>query len=96
MSGSAMNIWLRLALASAWSRRLPVLLVTLAPASATPAHIAALARAGAIVSLGHAEASAAEARAGFAAGARAVTHLFNAMSPLGHREPGLVGAALDS
>ena len=85
-----------LAFLSDAAARLPVLLVTLAPASATPAHIAALARAGAIVSLGHAEASAAEARAGFAAGARAVTHLFNAMSPLGHREPGLVGAALDS
>lgn len=76
--------------------RLPALLVTLAPANATPAQIAALAGAGAIVSLGHAEASAAEARAAFDAGARSVTHLFNAMSPLGHREPGLVGAALDS
>ena len=58
--------------------------------------IAALAEAGAIVSLGQAEARAAEARAAFVAGARMVTHLFNAMSPLGHREPGLVGAALDS
>jgi N-acetylglucosamine-6-phosphate deacetylase len=78
------------------AERLPALLVTLAPATATPAQVAALAVAGVIVSLGHAEASAAEARAGFAAGARAVPHLFNAMSPLGHREPGLVGAALDS
>ena len=76
--------------------RLPALMVTLAPANATMEQIAALAEAGAIVSLGHAEARAAEARAAFVAGARMVTHLFNAMSPLGHREPGLVGAALDS
>ena len=76
--------------------RLPALLVTLAPANATVEQIAALAEAGAIVSLGQAEARAAEARAAFVAGARMVTHLFNAMSPLGHREPGLVGAALDS
>jgi N-acetylglucosamine-6-phosphate deacetylase len=75
--------------------RLPALMVTLAPAAATPAQIAALATAGAIVSLGHAEATLAEARAAADAGARAATHLFNAMSPLGHREPGLVGAALD-
>ena len=76
--------------------RLPALMVTLAPANATVEQIAALAEAGAIVSLGQAEARAAEARAAFVAGARMVTHLFNAMSPLGHREPGLVGAALDS
>ncbi|MCB2111676.1 MAG: N-acetylglucosamine-6-phosphate deacetylase [Rhodobacteraceae bacterium] len=76
--------------------RLPALMVTLAPANATMEQIAALAEAGAIVSLGHAEARAAEARAAFVAGARMLTHLFNPMSPLGHREPGLVGAALDS
>ncbi len=75
--------------------RLPALMVTLAPAAATPRQIADLAEAGVIVSIGHAECSAAEARAAFDAGARVVTHLFNAMSPLGHREPGLVGAALD-
>ena len=77
------------------ARRLPALMVTLAPASASPERIAALAAAGAIVSLGHSDCTLEEARIGFAAGARAVTHLFNAMSPLGHREPGLVGAALD-
>jgi N-acetylglucosamine-6-phosphate deacetylase len=49
-----------------------------------------------LVSLGHSDTGAAEARAGFAAGARCVTHLFNAMSGLGHREPGLVGATLDA
>lgn len=76
--------------------RLPALMVTLAPEAATPAQIAALAGAGVIVSLGHSDCGLAEARAAVEAGARAVTHLFNAMSPLGHREPGLVGAALDA
>lgn len=78
------------------ARRLPALVVTLAPAAATAAQIGALAAAGAVVSLGHSEATAAEAAAAFAAGARMVTHLFNAMSQLGSREPGLVGAALDA
>lgn len=76
--------------------RLPALMVTLAPENATPQQIAALAAAGAVVSLGHSDTGYAEARAGFSAGACVVTHLFNAMSPLGHREPGLVGAALDT
>ncbi|NBN77601.1 N-acetylglucosamine-6-phosphate deacetylase [Microvirga tunisiensis] len=75
---------------------LPVLLVTLAPQSVTPEQIAALSRAGVIVSLGHTDSTAAEAKAAFAAGARCVTHLFNAMSQLGNREPGMVGATLDS
>lgn len=73
---------------------LPALMVTLAPAAATPAQIAALARAGVVVSLGHADCTAAEARAALDAGATCVTHLFNAMSPLGHRAPGLPGAVL--
>ncbi len=76
--------------------RLPSLMVTLAPASVTLRQIAALRAAGVIVSLGHSDATAVEAGDVFAAGARAVTHLFNAMSPLGHREPGVVGAALDA
>lgn len=78
------------------ARRLPDLMVTLAPASVTREQIATLAAAGAVVSLGHSDAGLAEARSAFRAGARCVTHLFNAMSPLGHREPGLVGAALDT
>jgi len=78
------------------ARRLPALLVTVAPEAATPQQVAALAGAGAIVSLGHSDTGAAQAKAAFAAGARVVTHLFNAMSQLGNREPGLVGAALDS
>ena len=76
--------------------RLPALIVTLAPESATLAQIAALAEAGAAVSLGHSDTGAAAAKAAFAAGARLVTHLFNAMSQLGSREPGLVGALLTS
>ncbi len=78
------------------ARRMPALLVTVAPESVTPQQIAALAGAGAIVSLGHSDTGVAGAKAAFAAGARVVTHLFNAMSQLGNREPGLVGAALDS
>lgn len=74
--------------------RVPRLLVTLAPEMADGAAIAALVRAGAVVSLGHTDAGLDAARAAAAAGARMVTHLFNAMSPLGHREPGVVGAAL--
>ncbi|MHA6344605.1 N-acetylglucosamine-6-phosphate deacetylase [Roseivivax sp. CAU 1761] len=73
---------------------LPSLLVTLAPEAATPEQIAALVGAGAVVSLGHSDCSAGEAAAAGAAGATMVTHLYNAMSPLGHRAPGLVGAAL--
>lgn len=78
------------------ARRLPALMVTLAPVSATNAQIAALAQAGAVVSIGHSEAGYDASMAAFRAGAGCVTHLFNAMSPLGHREPGLVGAALES
>ncbi|RJL08941.1 N-acetylglucosamine-6-phosphate deacetylase [Paracoccus siganidrum] len=76
------------------ARRLPALMVTLAPEAATPAQIAALSQAGAIVSLGHSDCDLDTARAAFAAGARCATHLFNAMSQMGHRQPGLVGAVL--
>jgi N-acetylglucosamine-6-phosphate deacetylase len=72
-----------------------VTLTTLAPENASPDDIRALAAAGVIVSLGHSDAGFDRAMQAFDAGARAVTHLFNAMSPLGHRAPGLVGAALD-
>lgn len=57
--------------------------------------IAALAGAGVVASLGHSEAGYAQAKAGAGAGAGSVTHLFNAMAPLHHRRPGLLGAALD-
>jgi N-acetylglucosamine-6-phosphate deacetylase len=49
---------------------------------------------GIVVNMGHSEASFEQAREGAAAGARGVTHLFNAMSGLHHREPGLAGYAL--
>ncbi len=71
-------------------------MITLAPEAATEAQIARLAEMGAVVSLGHSDATADTGRAALDAGARAVTHLFNAMSPLGSREPGMVGAALSS
>lgn len=57
--------------------------------------IAALAASGVIVSLGHTDATYTDAVAAVQAGARAVTHLFNAMRPLHHREPGVLGAALE-
>lgn len=73
---------------------LPALMVTLAPVAVTPAQIAELTRAGVVVSLGHAECSYDQAMAAIDAGACCVTHLFNAMTQLGNREPGLVGAVL--
>jgi N-acetylglucosamine-6-phosphate deacetylase len=85
-----------LALLMRAAARLPALMVTLAPSAASPAQIAALAGAGVVVSLGHSEATVEEAREAIAAGARAATHLFNAMSQLGARAPGLVGAVLTS
>jgi N-acetylglucosamine-6-phosphate deacetylase len=70
-------------------------LLTVAPERVSPEVIAQLAAQGVIVSLGHTAANYAEARAAFDAGARGVTHLYNAMSPLQSREPGVVGAALE-
>ena len=78
------------------ARHLPALMVTVAPESASPAQIATLAAAGVIVSLGHSDCSYDVAMAAIKAGANCATHLFNAMSQLGNREPGLVGAVLDS
>ena len=78
-----------------WSATNGVALVTLAPEmpGALPL-VEALAGRGVVVSAGHSMATLAEARAGFEAGIRYGTHLFNAMPPLHHREPGLVGALL--
>ncbi|KRA51457.1 N-acetylglucosamine-6-phosphate deacetylase [Devosia sp. Root635] len=73
---------------------LPNLLCTVAAETVTPDQVAALATAGIIVSLGHSDADAVTAGAAIAAGASMATHLFNAMSQLGNREPGVVGAVL--
>jgi N-acetylglucosamine-6-phosphate deacetylase len=73
---------------------LPSLMLTVAPEAVTPDQIARLRAAGVIVSLGHSDCNFVTAQAGIAAGATCVTHLFNAMSQLGNRDPGLVGAAL--
>jgi N-acetylglucosamine-6-phosphate deacetylase len=73
-----------------------VTLVTLAPERTTPAFIRELSDAGVIVSAGHTNATYDQLQPAIAAGLRGFTHLFNAMSPLGSREPGAVGAALAS
>jgi N-acetylglucosamine-6-phosphate deacetylase len=69
-------------------------LVTLAPNKVTPSDVNTLANGGLHVSLGHSDATSAEANAALKTGASAITHLFNAMSQLANREPGMVGAAL--
>ena len=73
---------------------LPNVMMTVAPESATNAQIRQMSDAGVIVSLGHTDADFDTCMAAFDAGASCVTHLFNAMSQLGNREPGLVGATL--
>lgn len=70
-------------------------LVTLAPERVVPQTIRALAERGVILSAGHTAATWAQTRAALDAGVRGFTHLFNAMSPLQSREPGVVGAALE-
>jgi N-acetylglucosamine-6-phosphate deacetylase len=73
----------------------PVRLMTLAPELPGALELIDLLHGrGVTVSLGHSDATAVEARAAFDRGVRTVTHVFNAMRPLGHRDPGIVGAAL--
>jgi N-acetylglucosamine-6-phosphate deacetylase len=70
-------------------------LMTLAPElEGADALIDLLLRRGVTVSCGHTDATAEEANAAFERGVRTVTHLFNAMRPLRHRDPGIAGAAL--
>ncbi|MDB6088913.1 MAG: N-acetylglucosamine-6-phosphate deacetylase [Gammaproteobacteria bacterium] len=70
-------------------------LVTLAPEMTTPQIIQNLAQAGVVVSAGHTNATYAEIATALRHGLTGFTHLFNAMSQLTGREPGVVGAALD-
>jgi N-acetylglucosamine-6-phosphate deacetylase len=70
-------------------------IMTLAPECCSPECITLLQENGVLVSAGHSNATYAEASRAFAAGINVCTHLFNAMSPLQHRSPGLVGAILD-
>jgi N-acetylglucosamine-6-phosphate deacetylase len=70
-------------------------LITLAPEETTPDVIASLSRSGVIVSAGHTNATYDETLAALDSGLSGFTHLFNAMSPLTSRAPGVVGAALD-
>ena len=81
-------------LLDAKKKGIPHLLVTVAPEAVTADQVRLLSEAGVKVSLGHSNADCATAREMIRAGASLFTHLFNAMSPLGHREPGMVGAAL--
>lgn len=78
-----------------WSTETGIRLVTLAPELPGALDvIAALSARGVLVSEGHSMATYDQSHAGFNAGARYGTHLFNAMSAMGHRDPGLPGALL--
>lgn len=70
-------------------------LITIAPELTTPEMIARLVAAGVVVAAGHSAASYEQTNTALAAGLSSFTHLFNAMTPLTSREPGMVGAALE-
>jgi N-acetylglucosamine-6-phosphate deacetylase len=70
-------------------------LVTLAPELTSPAMIRRLVQAGVVVCAGHSAANYAQTREALTAGVAGFTHLYNAMTPLQSREPGMVGAALE-
>lgn len=72
-----------------------VTLVTLAPELAPAGAIRTLGQAGVVVAAAHSLADYGQTRAAIAEGLHGFTHLFNAMTQLGSREPGMVGAALD-
>lgn len=71
-------------------------MITVAPEATTAEQIHQLAAMGAVVSLGHTDASAQQMETAFAAGANCATHLYNAMSPMTSRAPGAVGAVINS
>ncbi len=70
-------------------------MITLAPEICSKEVLSLALSLGIILSAGHSNATYPEAIEGFANGISAVTHLYNAMSPMQHRQPGLVGAAMD-
>ncbi len=70
-------------------------MITLAPEICSKEIIELILSLDIIISAGHSNATYAEAKQGFANGITTVTHLFNAMSPLQHREPGMAGAVMD-
>ncbi|NBZ88081.1 N-acetylglucosamine-6-phosphate deacetylase [Stagnihabitans tardus] len=72
------------------------ILLTLAPEAVRPGQVAELVAMGAVVSIGHSDATADEVRALLAEGARCFTHLFNAMSPMLNRSEGVTGACINS
>lgn len=73
----------------------PVRVMTLAPELPGALDLVGILQArGVTVSVGHTDATAHEANAAFDRGVRTVTHVFNAMRPLAHRDPGVLGAAL--
>jgi N-acetylglucosamine-6-phosphate deacetylase len=83
------------AVIAAWSAEAGVAMATIAPELPGALDvISALAGRGVTVSIGHTDADATTFAAGLAAGAVAVTHLFNAMRPFSHRDPGPIGATL--
>lgn len=71
-----------------------VKMITLAPEICSQEVIEYLNQRGVVISAGHSAATYEQAMNGFSQGIKCVTHLFNAMSPLQHRAPGLVGATL--
>lgn len=77
-------------------QEIPILKVTVAPENVSAKQVQALTEAGVIVALGHTNADYETCMVYHQAGAQCVTHLYNAMSQFGSREPGLVGAALDA
>lgn len=84
-------------LVESWLERAPIRLVTLAPELPGAIDLVReLVARGVIVAMGHTDATWDDAAAAAAAGARLGTHLFNAMRPLHHREPGAVGFLLAS
>lgn len=70
--------------------------ITVAPESTTSQDVASLTGLGAVVSIGHSDATADQVRSLLDAGATCFTHLFNAMSPMLNRAPGVTGACINS